>query len=84
MINDAKLKTKPIGMLIIVGTPIGNSMDLSPRGIEAFENANLVLSEDTRVTKKLSKIRGFKIKKLIPRILSKIPISEQGGRSGQN
>ena len=65
MNNDAKLKTKPIGMLIIVGTPIGNSMDLSPRGIEAFENADLVLSEDTRVTKKLSKIRDFKIKKLI-------------------
>ena len=65
MINDAKLKTKPIGMLIIVGTPIGNSMDLSPRGIEAFENADLILSEDTRVTKKLSKIRDFKIKKLI-------------------
>ena len=65
MINDAKLKTKQIGMLIIVGTPIGNSMDLSPRGIEAFENADLILSEDTRVTKKLSKIRDFKIKKLI-------------------
>ena len=61
MNNDAKLKTKPNGVLIIVGTPIGNSMDLSARGIEAFVNADLVLSEDTRVTKKLSKIRGFKI-----------------------
>ncbi len=65
MTNDAKLKEKPNGMLIIVGTPIGNSMDLSARGIEAFENADLVLSEDTRVTKKLSMIRGFKIKKLV-------------------
>lgn len=65
MINDAKLKTKETGMLIIVGTPIGNSMDFSARGIEAFENADLVLSEDTRVTKKLSKIRGFKINKLV-------------------
>ena len=65
MTIDAKLKEKPNGMLIIVGTPIGNSMDLSSRGIEAFENADLVLSEDTRVTKKLSIIRGFKIKKLV-------------------
>ena len=65
MNNDAKLKTKPSGVLIIVGTPIGNSMDLSSRGIESFENADLVLAEDTRVTKKLSKIRNFKIKKLV-------------------
>ena len=65
MNNDAKLKTKPNGVLIIVGTPIGNSMDLSARGIEAFVNADIVLSEDTRVTKKLSKIRNFKIKKLV-------------------
>ena len=40
-------------------------MDLSARGIEAFENADLVLAEDTRVTKKLSKIRNFKIKCLV-------------------
>ncbi len=65
MNSDAKLKTKPNGVLIIVGTPIGNSMDLSSRGIKAFENADLVLAEDTRVAKKLSKIRNFKIKKLV-------------------
>jgi len=65
MNNDAKLKTKPNGVLIIVGTPIGNSMDLSIRGIEAFVNADLVLAEDTRITKKLSKIRNFKVKKLV-------------------
>ena len=65
MNNDAKLKTEPSGVLIIVGTPIGNSMDLSDRGIEAFVNADLVLAEDTRVTKKLSRIRNFRIKKLV-------------------
>ena len=65
MNNDAKLKTNPSGVLIIVGTPIGNSMDLSARGIEAFVNADIVLAEDTRVTKKLSRIRNFKIKKLV-------------------
>ena len=52
MINDAKLKTKPIGMLIIVGTPIGNSMDLSPRGIEAFENADSLSSLTEKLKEK--------------------------------
>ena len=47
MNNDAKLKTKPDGVLIIVGTPIGNSMDLSARGIEAFVNADFVTAGDT-------------------------------------
>ena len=65
MNNDAKLKTNPSGVLIIVGTPIGNSMDLSARGIDALVNADFVLAEDTRVTKKLSRIRNFKIKKLV-------------------
>ena len=53
------------GILYIVGTPIGNSMDLSPRGIEAFEQADFILCEDTRVTKKLSQLRNFRIQKLI-------------------
>lgn len=41
------------GRLTVVGTPIGNLGDLSPRAVEAFRDADAILCEDTRVTSKL-------------------------------
>lgn len=41
------------GMLSLVGTPIGNLDDASPRVIATLRGANVVLCEDTRVTAKL-------------------------------
>lgn len=41
------------GKLFIVGTPIGNLSDFSPRAIEAIKAADLVVCEDTRETRKL-------------------------------
>ena len=49
------------GKLYVVGTPIGNLGDFSPRGIEALENADFIAAEDTRVTVKL--LNHFGIKK---------------------
>lgn len=41
------------GRLFVVGTPIGNLGDLSPRAAEAFGAADAICCEDTRVTSKL-------------------------------
>lgn len=41
------------GKLYIVGTPIGNLSDFSPRGAETLENVDFIAAEDTRVTVKL-------------------------------
>jgi len=42
------------GQLLVVGTPIGNLEDLSPRALRALSDADAILCEDTRVTGKLA------------------------------
>ncbi len=49
------------GKLIVVGTPIGNLGDFSPRAAEALKQADFIAAEDTRVTLKL--LNHFQIKK---------------------
>lgn len=49
------------GKLILVGTPIGNLNDFSPRAVSALENCDFIAAEDTRVTVKL--LNHFGIKK---------------------
>lgn len=49
------------GALYVVGTPIGNLEDFSPRGRETLERADFIAAEDTRVTMKL--LNRFGIKK---------------------
>lgn len=48
------------GTLYLVGTPIGNLSDFSPRGIEILRQADFIAAEDTRVTMKL--LSHFEIK----------------------
>lgn len=49
------------GKLFVVGTPIGNLSDFSPRAIEALRGVDFIAAEDTRVTLKL--LNHFEIKK---------------------
>ncbi|MGH8983433.1 MAG: 16S rRNA (cytidine(1402)-2'-O)-methyltransferase [Acidimicrobiia bacterium] len=41
------------GALVLVGTPIGNLGDLSPRAVDALRDADVIAAEDTRRTRAL-------------------------------
>ncbi len=49
------------GILYVVGTPIGNLGDMSPRAVETLEKVDFIAAEDTRVTVKL--LNHFAVKK---------------------
>ena len=49
------------GTLYVVGTPIGNMGDMSPRAVETLKAVDFIAAEDTRVTVKL--LNHFDIKK---------------------
>ena len=48
------------GTLYLVGTPIGNLGDLSPRGVETLQLVDFIAAEDTRVSLKLLNHLGIK------------------------
>jgi 16S rRNA (cytidine1402-2'-O)-methyltransferase len=47
------------GTLVLVGTPIGNLGDLSPRAVEVLQSCALICCEDTRHTAKLLSHAGI-------------------------
>ena len=50
--------------LYIVGTPIGNLGDMSPRAVEVLRGVDLVVAEDTRVFGKLASYFDIKTKRI--------------------
>ena len=66
------------GKLYVVGTPIGNLGDLSPRAVQVLSEVDFIAAEDTRVTLKL--LNHFDIKnKPLTDIGSILPIIEKDG-----
>ncbi len=64
------------GRLVVVGTPIGNLEDLSPRAVRALSEADAIFCEDTRVTAKLAARFGLSAPRIscpAPREGSRIP-----------
>src|SRR4029453_8995195 len=80
------------GRLLVVATPIGNLGDLSARARAAFESADLVACEDTRVTGRLLHHLGIKKplvslhehneRQRLPRLLAAPGGGETGARGG--
>ncbi|TKW61246.1 MAG: 16S rRNA (cytidine(1402)-2'-O)-methyltransferase [Blastochloris viridis] len=58
-------ETNAFGVLQVVGTPIGNLADMSPRASEAMQKADLIACEDTRRTGQLLRLLGLKTPRMV-------------------
>lgn len=52
------------GKLSIIGTPIGNSKDVTIRALETLKSCDVIVCEDTKTTKKLLSLLNIENKKL--------------------
>ncbi|MBA4118698.1 MAG: 16S rRNA (cytidine(1402)-2'-O)-methyltransferase [Candidatus Puniceispirillum sp.] len=57
-------ESKHEGILFLVATPIGNLADISKRALETLTNADIIVCEDSRVTRKLFTHFGLHPKEL--------------------
>ncbi|HTO77952.1 MAG TPA: 16S rRNA (cytidine(1402)-2'-O)-methyltransferase [Thermoanaerobaculia bacterium] len=72
------------GELVVVGTPIGNLEDLSPRAQRVLSEADAILCEDTRVTAKIAARFGIRTPRIsCPAPREKARVAELLGRLGR-
>ena len=57
--NQPRVSPAKPGLLSVVGTPIGNLSDASPRVLDTLASADVIFCEDTRVTSKLLSAFGL-------------------------
>jgi 16S rRNA (cytidine1402-2'-O)-methyltransferase len=57
--------TTTAGRIVLIGTPIGNLGDLSPRAAAALASAEVIFCEDTRQTRKLLTAAGIAAPRLL-------------------
>ncbi len=55
-----------IGTLYVVGTPIGNLGDMTPRAVETLQKVDLIAAEDTRTAASLLEKYGITGAKIVP------------------
>ena len=63
--DDAPDNGSRTGRIVLVGTPIGNLGDLSPRAVRALASADVIACEDTRVTRKLLSHAGITGRRMV-------------------
>ncbi len=56
---------KSSGSLYLVGTPLGNAGDFSPRAAQILTEADIILAEDTRTSRNLLTLYSIKPKKML-------------------
>ncbi len=87
LISSGRGKEPEDGVLYLVGTPIGNLSDISPRAINVLKKVNFIACEDTRNTRKI--MTKYKFKNILEsfnkiNILKKTPKIIDCLKSGQS